>query len=101
MAFWAIKIASEPCKEISALVDRLKRLSSTSGSSIVWEHPNDYHLTLKFLQLSPPPQLLGQMASLVQVALADEPQLSLVLQGLNQFERNGHPHVLWLGVDPT
>lgn len=62
-----------------------------------WVHPEDYHLTLKFLGGTPADRMPAVREALALVAAGTAP-FGLALDGLGTFGRPGLPAVLWAGV---
>lgn len=62
-----------------------------------WVHPQDYHLTLKFLGETPAGLLPPLKEALHTVARKHAP-FSLTLEGMGTFGQLRRPRILWLGV---
>lgn len=62
-----------------------------------WVHPEDYHVTLKFLGETPR-QLLPRIEEALQEVAQRHVPFSLILEGIGSFGQPKRPRILWLGV---
>ena len=98
LAFWGINIAAEAAREVADLVESIKESMGEESSLVTFEHPDDYHLTLKFLAHQAP-ELDEPMAQLLTRYAAELTPFSFTLQTVGMFARRGRGGVLYLGVD--
>lgn len=72
-------------------------LLQTKWSFKRWLHPNDYHITLKFIGECDFPQTLKIKEHLKTIA-ASNSSMSLSIEGLGTFDNNVSTKILWAGV---
>ncbi|TVY10366.1 RNA 2',3'-cyclic phosphodiesterase [Paenibacillus cremeus] len=64
-----------------------------------WVHPDDLHITIKFLGAASEQTMEQVKVALKQVAEAEErPSFELSLRGLGTFGKPSEPSVLWAGI---
>lgn len=93
MAFFALMLPKEARQ---AVTDGLAPLR-TQYPHWHWVHPDDYHLTLRFLGGKPSHQLQNLLHGSA-VAAPAAPLLHLIFSGLDMFERRHGSGILWLGL---
>jgi 2'-5' RNA ligase len=98
MSFWGIKLSSALAMEVHGLVAQIKRRSFTDREKVTWEHPDDYHLTLKFLS-NVPPDLQRQMVSCLAPYTVNLDPVTFGLQGIRMFHRGRGGAVIWVGIE--
>jgi 2'-5' RNA ligase len=62
-----------------------------------WVHPDDLHVTLKFLGDTDTSTALG-IKSLMKTVSAGQPPFTLALKGLGTFGKPSAPSILWMGL---
>jgi 2'-5' RNA ligase len=91
--FIAIDIPEEIKKEVSELIDILKKYDA----DVKWIVPENLHLTLKFLG-STSDTLPGKIReSLLPIVSSYEP-FYINIQTTGVFPQEKHPRVLWIGI---
>ena len=93
-AFIALDLPDVLKKEIEELLFRLKK----AGADVKWVHPQNMHLTLKFLGDTPPDRIALVKSSLDDLGARQKP-FQMHCAGLGGFPDLNHPRVLWAGVD--
>jgi 2'-5' RNA ligase len=93
--FIAIKI--EPGEHLLDLLSRCRE--ELSGEKIRWVHPDNIHITLKFLGETPVEKIPGITGVIGQVGLKHG-SFNLTFKGLGVFRNLQHPRVLWVGIEP-
>ncbi|NOT56284.1 MAG: RNA 2',3'-cyclic phosphodiesterase [Deltaproteobacteria bacterium] len=92
-AFIAVSLASVVIEEIA----KVQRALQSAKGDIRWTRAEGWHLTLKFLGDISPAHVTPIVEALGR-ALATEPPLHVVAQGLGAFPHLKHPRVVWAGV---
>lgn len=90
--FFAIRLGKNMAAAVAESLTPLKK--DLSGR---WTHPDDLHITLKFLGDIAPSYIEG-LAEQGRALAAKQQAFELSLGSLNFFPRRRGPHVLWLGV---
>ncbi|MCL6607330.1 MAG: RNA 2',3'-cyclic phosphodiesterase, partial [Geminicoccaceae bacterium] len=68
-----------------------------TGAAVKWVEHHQFHLTLKFLGETPPPQVPAIVEAIRNCGAAAAP-FQLALDGLGVFPDRGKPRVIWAGV---
>lgn len=91
--FIAIEVPSEIKSVLAAMQNDLKDV----GADIAWTHPENIHLTLKFLG-----EIDKKVSSAVEKICVDAGRESsiftLTINGMGVFPTARHPRVLWIGL---
>ncbi len=96
MAFWGIKLKPDMVQDLARLSSAIR--SDIESDAITWEHPGDYHLTLKFLTHGTP-ELLEKMSEQLTKYASRLNGFDLSLEGVNFFKQDRGRMVIWVGVD--
>ena len=92
--FIAIKI--EPGKYLLDALNMCRE--ELAGEKIRWVHPDNIHITLKFLGDTPVEKIPGIIEVVGQVA-GKHGAFPLTFKGLGVFRDLKHPRVFWAGID--
>ncbi|GAB6158085.1 RNA 2',3'-cyclic phosphodiesterase [Desulfotomaculum varum] len=68
-----------------------------TGAAVKWVEHHQFHLTLKFLGETPPPQVPAIVEAIRKCGGAAAP-FQLALDGLGVFPDRGKPRVVWAGL---
>lgn len=84
----------------STIRSKIETLSQTHTLKARWEHPNDYHITLRFIGDADDPTA-ARYADALRTVQAVPFSLSLSRVGRFPDDETRLPKVLWVGVDPS
>ena len=90
-------IAIELSDPIRAEIARIEGALKDKGGDIRWVHPENLHLTLKFLG-DVDPEGIAKVKEGVRGAVQACPPFELVLSGAGAFPNPRRPRVIWVGV---
>ena len=93
-AFIALDLPDGLKKEMEELLFHLKK----AGADVKWAHPQNMHLTLKFLGDTPPDRI-AHVKNFLEVLSRKQKPFVMHCAGLGGFPDLDHPRVLWVGVD--
>ncbi|MFV2065834.1 MAG: RNA 2',3'-cyclic phosphodiesterase [Pirellulales bacterium] len=91
--FIAVEVASDVRSRACDLVERLRK----TGVKATWTHPNNRHLTLKFLGDTEEGRV-PEICSAVAAAARDHRPFRLQFVGAGAFPNCHRPRTVWLGV---
>ena len=94
-AFLAVPLPAPLQEELT----RLRRELSGPLQGLRWSNPATVHLTLRFFGDTPVDDLEKIRASMLSVALREQP-FHVDLQGLGAFPSPRRPRVVWIGLTP-
>lgn len=93
-AFIAIEIPSEILRQLQGHLDILAR---TSGQSVRWVKPDNFHLTLKFFGETEQSRL-EKLDGCLKKALEAQEIFDLTIGGFGAFPNFNRPRVFWCGL---
>jgi 2'-5' RNA ligase len=93
MAFWGIRVVGEIKHKTSSLIEELQAMDIPAD----WDHPDDYHLTLKFLK-EVKNEDIPRLTDAATPILKEFAPFSLPICGVHTFERRGRVRIIWLGL---
>jgi 2'-5' RNA ligase len=94
-AFIGVRAGAELRDAVVALLETLK--PRMPDGVVRWVHPEDLHLTLKFLGNATDTQVPAVLAA-VQAVAAQHGRVEIPVVGAGMFPPRGKPHALWLGL---
>ena len=93
-------VALELPKNLRERMGEVSRALNAGGAKVRWVHPDQMHLTLRFLgDISMDQAETMKRAVRDAVALQPEP-LKLGIGGLGAFPNRRNPRVIWVGINP-
>ncbi|MDQ3230495.1 MAG: RNA 2',3'-cyclic phosphodiesterase [Pseudobdellovibrionaceae bacterium] len=95
MTFFALPIPTSQQSRIAEGFAPFQR----QWPAVQWVHPEDYHLTLRFIGGLPPDEL-AHLLAVVQRQRLNWTPFTMDLKGLCCFPPRRDRGVLWIGVDP-
>lgn len=93
-AFIAIELPEAVKESLLSIRERLRR----SGAKASWVHPENMHLTLRFLGEADQ-AAIEKISSVLEEAYQTCGPLTLAVQGLGGFPNRRKPSVVWAGME--
>ena len=98
--FVALEIPAAVRDNLAALIKDLRSLSSRLADKRPrWVHPENLHVTLKFIGEVAPARLEGIRSALL--AIRSDAAVEMHFRGLGFFRDENYPRVLWAGLEAT
>lgn len=92
--FIAIELPQEIKDSLNSIQEKLK----TCQADVKWVHPQNIHLTLKFLgEISE--EQLAKIKIILDNTAKDKKKFSIRISSLGAFPKINSPRVIWVGVD--
>jgi 2'-5' RNA ligase len=85
-------------KEIKDFLSRIQEQLRSSGADVKWVHPENIHLTLKFLGEIEDNQI-EQLTALLQETVKGKSAFAVRLSSIGAFPKISSPRVIWVGID--
>lgn len=93
-SFIAVELASRVTARAKGLVEKLK----TPGVEVNWVHPQQMHLTLKFLGNVADADV-PEICRVVTAAAAEVEPFEIICRGLGGFPSSAQARTLWIGIE--
>ncbi|MGD0336448.1 MAG: RNA 2',3'-cyclic phosphodiesterase [Candidatus Omnitrophota bacterium] len=93
-AFIAIELPEEIKRHLAKLEEQLKE----TGADVKWVHPENIHLTLKFLG-EIDEEKAQTITGIMEAVTKENPAFTINISSLGAFPKIEYPRVIWVGVD--
>lgn len=93
-SFIALELASRVTARAKGLIEKLK----TPGVDVNWVHPQQMHLTLKFLGNVADDEV-ADICRVVGAAAAEVDPFEIICRGLGGFPNSAEARTLWIGIE--
>ena len=98
--FVALQIPAAVRESFATLLSQLRSISAEAkDKSARWVHPENLHVTLKFIGEAAPEKLANIQKALA--AVRSSAPVSIYFHGLGFFPNEKHPRVFWAGMDAS